>query len=116
MPICVDMETGEYGNGMQIKDHQFIRIDTHPDTGTALHGVIPNWEFIKRRLVDISSYLCQLEYLGFDVVCTPEGFVLLEINSHQDLHRLRYYDPRVKDFFFYKLHRKERRYKIKRHY
>lgn len=115
--VCsIDLETGEYGDGMQIKDHRFIRIDTHPDTGTALQGVIPNWELIKQGIVDISSYLCQLEYLGFDVVCTPEGFTLLEINSHQDLHRLRYYDPRVKDFFFYKLHNKEHRFKIKRHY
>jgi len=115
--VCtINMETGEYGNGMQIKDHRFIDIKKHPDTGTPLRGIIPNWELIKKGLIDICNYMPQLEYLGFDVVCTPEGFVLLEVNSHQDLHRLRYYDPRIKDFFFYKLRRKERLYKIKRHY
>ena len=113
--VCtIDMETGEFGNGMQIKDHKFIRIDSHPDTGTLLQGIVPNWEIIRKGLVEICNYLPQLEYLGFDVVCTPEGFVLLEVNSHQDLHRLRYYDKRVMDFFFYKLRRKERYHRIKR--
>jgi len=115
--VCtIDAATGEYGNGMQIKEHKFINLETHPDTGTPLHGIVPNWDLIRKGLVEICSYLPQLEYLGFDVVCTPEGFVLLEVNSHQDLHRLRYYDQRVKDFFFYKLRRKERYYKIKRKY
>ena len=115
--VCtIDMETGEYGNGMQIKDHKFINIDKHPDTKTPLHGHIPNWELIKKGLIDICNYMPQLEYLGFDVVCSPDGFVVLEVNSHQDLHRLRYYDQRVKDFYAYKLQRKERLYKIKRKY
>ena len=115
--VCsVDLQTGEYGNGMRLQDHVYISIDEHPDTGTPLKGVIPNWNIIRKAVKDISSYMCQLEYLGFDVVCTPEGCTILEINSHQDLHRLPYYDWRVRDFFFYKLGRKERRYHIHRNY
>ena len=115
--VCsINMETGEYGNGLQLVNHVYIPIENHPDTGTPLHGVIPNWETIKAGLIDISKYLSQLEYLGFDVVCTPEDFVVLEINSHQDLHRLPCYDQRVRDFYFYKLRRKERQFKIKRNY
>lgn len=113
--VCtVNMETGEYGNGMKLANHVYVPIDHHPDTGTPLNGVIPNWDLIKTGLTNISKYMGQLEYLGFDVVCTPEGFVLLEANSHQDLHRLPTYDQRVRDFFFYKLYRKERNHKIKR--
>ena len=113
--VCtVNMETGEYGNGMKLANHVYVPIDRHPDTGTPLNGVVPNWELIKTGLTNISQYMGQLEYLGFDVVCTREGFVLLEANSHQDLHRLPTYDQRVRDFFFYKLFRKERNYKIKR--
>lgn len=115
--VCsVNLETGEYGNGLQLVNHEYISIDKHPDTGTPLNGVLPNWELIKKGLLDISQYLSQLEYLGFDVVCTPEGFVILEVNSHQDLHRLPSYSQEVRDFFAYKLRRKERRYKIKRNY
>lgn len=113
--VCsVDLQTGEYGNGMRLQDHVYISIDEHPDTGTPLKGVVPNWDIIRKAVEDISSYMCQLEYLGFDVVCTPEGCTILEINSHQDLHRLPYYDQRVRDFLFYKLGRKERRYHIHR--
>ena len=115
--VCsINLETGEYSNGLQLKDHVYIPIENHPDTGTPLQGVIPNWEVIKEGVKNISAYMSQLEYLGFDVVCTPEGFTVLEINSHQDLHRLPYYDQRVRDFFFYKLARKERRFHIKRSY
>lgn len=115
--VCsIDMETGEYGNGLQLIDHKYVSIERHPDTDTELCGTVPNWELIKTGLKDISAYLPQLEYLGFDVVCTPEGFVILEVNSHQDLHRFPNYDQQIKDFYFYKLRRKERRYKIKRSY
>jgi len=113
--VCsVDLETGEFSNGLQLVNHVYMSIENHPDTGAPLHGVIPNWDIIRKGLVEISQYLGQLEYLGFDVVCTPEGFVLLETNAHQDLHRLPAYDQRVRDFFFYKLRRKERYNKVKR--
>lgn len=113
--VCsIDVETGEYGNGLQIVNHVFVPIENHPDTGTALRGTIPHWETIQQGLKNICAHIPQLEYLGFDVVCTPEGFTILEINSHQDLHRYPYYDQQIKDFYFYKLRRKERRYHIKR--
>lgn len=113
--VCsVNMETGEFGNGLQLVNHSYVSIERHPDSGEFLHGVVPNWEYIKSKLLDMSKYLSQLEYLGFDVVCTQEGFVILEINSHQDLHRLPSYSQTVRDFFAYKLLRKEKRYKIKR--
>lgn len=113
--VCsVNLKNGEFGNGLQLKNHSYVSIDTHPDTGAPLKGVLPHWELIKKGLINISKYLAQLEYLGFDVVCTPSGFVILEINSHQDLHRLPSYSQTVRDFFAYKLRRKEKRYKINR--
>ena len=86
----------------------------HPDTNEPVEGMIPNWELIKQKIIEISKYIGQLEYLGFDVVCTPEGFTILEINSHQDLHRYIYYDERIKKFYFDKLEYKRRLYKQKR--
>ena len=53
--------------------------------------------------------------MGFDVVCTPESFVILEINSHQDLHRYIYYDPKIKQFFFDKLKYKKKLYNRRRY-
>ena len=113
--VCsIDMETGKYENGLQIVNHVFVSISEHPDTQKELSGTVPHWEMIKQRLTDISAYMPQLEYLGFDVVCTPDGFIILEVNSHQDLHRFPYYDQRIKDFYFYKLNRKKRRFQKRR--
>ncbi len=113
--VCsIDVDSGEYREGLRIVNHVFVSTECHPDTEAELHGIIPNWAAIKQGLVDISQHMPQLEYLGFDVVCTPEGFIILEINSHQDLHRYRYLDQRIKNFYFYKLRRKQRRYKIGR--
>lgn len=113
--VCsIDVDSGTYNNGLRIVNHVFISTERHPDTNAELNGVIPNWDVIKQGIKDISRHIPQLEYLGFDVVCTPNGFTILEINSHQDLHRYPYLDQEIKDFYFYKLHRKERRYKIRR--
>lgn len=113
--VCsIDADSGIYSNGLQIVNHVFISTERHPDTNAELYGTIPNWDMIKQGIKDISRYIPQLEYLGFDVVCTPNGFTILEINSHQDLHRYPYLDQQIKDFYFYKLRRKERRCKIGR--
>ncbi len=95
----VNAETGRYDEVEMLWDHKYVLCDTHPDTGTELQGYLPNWEFIKERLAEIAAYLYPLEYLGFDVVITPNGFQLLEINTHQDLHRYPEYPQEVKDYF-----------------
>ena len=109
----IDIDTGHYGNAEQSKNHVLVACPNHPDTNEPVEGMIPNWELIKQKIIEISKYIGQLEYLGFDVVCTPEGFTILEINSHQDLHRYIYYDERIKKFYFDKLEYKRRLYKQK---
>lgn len=111
--VCsIDVDTGEYYDGLQLVDHNYVSVGQHPDTGTKLCGTVPHWEVIKQGIKDISNHISQLEYLGFDVVCTPDSFTILEVNSHQDLHRFPSYDQRIKDFYFYKLDRKKRRYRV----
>lgn len=108
----IDIASGRYGNAEQSKNHVLVSCPRHPDTEAAIEGIIPHWELIKEKLVTMSKYMGQLEYLGFDVVCTPESFVILEINSHQDLHRYIYYDKRIKQFYFDKLKFKKKLYKL----
>lgn len=109
----IDIDTGHYGNAEQSKNHVLVACPNHPDTNEPVEGTIPHWELIKEKIIEISRYIGQLEYLGFDVVCTPEGFTILEINSHQDLHRYIYYDSRIKKFYFDKLEYKHRLYRKK---
>ncbi|MEO6992375.1 MAG: sugar-transfer associated ATP-grasp domain-containing protein [Lacunisphaera sp.] len=78
-------------------------LTVHPDTGVPVAGVIPHWERVKEKVLEICAYVPELCYLGFDVVVTDEGMKILEINSHQDpsvqLHQPFLRDPVCRKFF-----------------
>ena len=99
--VCaeINLDTGELYNPEQIIDHVIMTCETHPDTGESIKGILPNWDKVKEGVVKISRYLFQIEYLGFDVVITKDSFKILEINTHQDLHRYPYYDKEVHEYF-----------------
>lgn len=104
--VMVNRETGELFKPETIKDHKFYDCPNHPDTGTPIAGFLPNWDFVCQRVLEISRYLGELEYLGYDIAITEDGFNLLEINIHQDLHKVATYDEEIMDFFRSKLARK----------
>ncbi len=94
----VDAETGAFYGAEMLVGHEFKPCSVHPDTGAPLHGVLPNWELVRRRVCEVTAYLAPMEYLGFDIVITQDGFRILEINTHQDLHRYPEYPQEVKDY------------------
>ena len=55
----------------------------HPNTGIKIEGVIPHWQDICNKVIEISSYIFPIEYMGFDIVVTDQSFKILEINTHQ---------------------------------
>jgi hypothetical protein len=95
----VDVPTGRFGSAEMLIGHAYQPRDVHPDTGAALTGALPHWEEIKNVVAEIAAYLYPLEYLGFDIVITQDGFRILEINTHQDLHRYPEYPQEVKEYF-----------------
>ena len=101
--VMVDTETGELYNPEQLKDHVYVACPKHPDTGIPISGVLPNWDYVKENILTICRYLCELEYLGFDVAITNDGFQILEINIHQDLHKVASFSPEIMDFFHRKI-------------
>lgn len=103
--VCarIDIDTGRIYEPEIIVDHKIKPCPCHPDSGKPIEGFVPNWEEIKEGVLDISKYLCQLEYLGFDVVVTEDGFRILEINTHQDLHRYPHYSEQVQAYFMEKV-------------
>lgn len=55
---------------------------SHPDSGLLFKDVkVPQWEEIKSLVYKALSYLPQYRSLGFDIVTTPQGPVILEINT-----------------------------------
>lgn len=106
--ICcyMDAETGHYYRGQKIINHKFIDCDVHPDTGVALEGYVPHWESARKGILDICKFIPWVEYLGFDIAITEDGFSIIELNIHQDLHKYVEYPDSVKDFFREKIQQK----------
>lgn len=112
--LCrVDVDTGRFYDGEVLVDHVYIKSPNHPDTNEPIEGILPNWELIKSTLLDVARYFPQLRWLGFDIGITEDGFRIIEINSHQGLHKAHEYPPEVTNFLFSELEKKKKRYHLK---
>lgn len=108
----VDEKTGRFHDAEIIKEHIITPCPTHPDTGIRIEGMLPHWSDVTRIIPEICRYIRPLEYLGFDVVITDSGFKVLEINTHQDLHRYPTYNSNVHAYFMHKLELKRQGKKL----
>ena len=85
--VPIDFETGIFGDNIYRykkfdPDNCFIH-ESHPDTKMVLRGKkLPNWDMVKSFIDDFTNYVSSLEYFGFDVIITEDGFKICEINSH----------------------------------
>ncbi len=109
--VCkVDPETGRFYGAESLSNHVFHKEEVHPDTKERLEGFLPHWELVKDTIIQIAKYIPELRYLGYDVAITPDGFKIVEINSHQSLHKAAEYPPEVNRFLFDELKKKKRKY------
>ena len=99
----VDEKTGFFHDAEVIKEHIITPCPVHPDTGERIEGMLPHWGEVLAVIPELCRYISPLEYLGFDVVITDSGFKILEINTHQDLHRYPTYNENVHAYFMHKL-------------
>ncbi len=107
--VMINRETGEMYNPEQLIDHKYISCEKHPDTGSEIKGIVPNWEYMCDNLLKVCRSLPELEYLGFDIAITDTGFQIIEINIHQDLHKVGSFDAEIKDYFSRKMRNKHRK-------
>ena len=103
--LCnVNIETGSFFDGRIMDNNQMIECKYHPDSNVLIGGSLPFWSLIREKIIQISSYISQVRYLGFDVIITDTGFKIIEINSHQAVICHQHYGPILnntiaKDFF-----------------
>lgn len=109
----VNAEDGHYYDGETAFNHVVTKIEYHPDTHEKIDGYLPNWDIVKRELVNMSLYCPQLKWLGYDIAITEDGFSIIEINSHQGLHKAHEYDDVINGFLFRELKKKKEKYHIK---
>jgi alpha-L-glutamate ligase-like protein len=79
--IALDLASGRTGHAQ----HNGSEVTCHPDTGLLLAGrSIPFWDEVL-RISRRTAEVFPLKYLGIDIVITPSGPVLLEINVRPGL-------------------------------
>ncbi len=100
LAVTIDWENGVFKGGFRglkefwthegdVEEKGFER---HPDTGVALNGEkIPNWDAVKKGLLDICRHMSSLDYFGMDVILTNDGFKICEINSSPSVGRGQHY-------------------------
>lgn len=93
----IDIIDGKFSDGKVIIDDQIYDCKYHPSTKKLLEGRIPNWQLIKDKISEISQYIPQVIYMGFDVIATDDGFKIIEINSHQAIGYIQSNTPYFRD-------------------
>lgn len=78
----VNIENGTYDTAYRHLDHVTTPCPYHPDSNLKIEGVVPNWVLIKEKITEMSQYMNELTYLGWDIAMTEDGFKILEINTH----------------------------------
>jgi len=84
--VCVDVATGEIRYAIQFDGwHHVQNIDTHPDNGNPLNGVvIENWESIKAEVIRFQQAFPYCKVAGWDIAITDAGPVVIEVNDFWD--------------------------------
>ena len=101
----IDLKTGVLGKGALYNGgNEVCWCVTHPDTDSPIEGVIvPRWQEVKTKLLEIARYLPYLPYVGWDVVLTEESFTILEGNPwpglNLQIHSPLLLNPRIRAFY-----------------
>lgn len=102
----IDVETGRLSAAGQLPDDRAPKWFTHhPDNGVSIEGAqVPFWEETKQLVMDASSRLKFMEYVGWDIIISPTGPVILEANINSGMNVLQVHgpllaDPRVKAYY-----------------
>jgi hypothetical protein len=102
----IDVETGQLSAAGQLPDDRVPKWFTHhPDNGVPIEGAqVPFWEETKQLIMDASSRLKFMEYVGWDIIISPTGPVILEANINSGMNVLQVHgpllaDPRVRAYY-----------------
>lgn len=93
----VGLSDGFIHEPKRVVNNLLENLHLHPDSKEILEIMLPHWEIIKEIVLEISNYLPQLSYLGFDIIITDKSFKIIEINSLSALTFLPYYFPFFED-------------------
>lgn len=103
----IDINNGHFCGAISFTDsYKIVDHKVHPDTNILIDGFIPHWKTIIAAVKEICLYIGELEYMGFDIAVTPDGFKILEINSHIELPLFDFYNSDLRGYLSRLLKRK----------
>jgi hypothetical protein len=106
----VDLAQGELGPGVAHPGYGELQWhDKHPDTGAILTGLrVPYWSEARSLVLRLMRHFNFLQYVGWDIVITPDGPRVIEGNHYSDVNLLQVHRPLLADervARFYRAHR-----------
>lgn len=95
----IDLDSGALSAGVtSLEFSRMERHENHPDTGTPIEGNrVTNWGSIKTGILDVAAKLPFLPYIGWDVVATDSGFLILEGNKQTHVNFIQVHGPILRD-------------------
>ena len=95
----VDLATGQLGLATRLPDWNIKEwFESHPDTDAPIRGeVVPYWREVHDLVMHSAKVLSFMEYVGWDIVVTPNGPVVLEANINTGLNVMQSHKPLMKD-------------------
>lgn len=95
----VDIETGTLSRAGQLPDGRHPKwFSHHPDTGALIEGAqVPFWEETRQLVMDASNRLSFMEYIGWDIIISPTGPVILEGNINSGMNVIQVHGPLLAD-------------------
>lgn len=95
----VNLATGTLSKATRLPDSTVKEwFATHPDTGAQIEGAkIPYWQETYDLVMRSAKVLSFMEYVGWDIVITPEGPLVLEANINTGLNVLQSHEPLMSD-------------------
>ncbi|AYY11923.1 hypothetical protein EF847_03565 [Actinobacteria bacterium YIM 96077] len=102
----IDIDTGQLGKATRLPNTGTVEwFDAHPDSGAPITGMeVPYWQEVRDLVLHSARVLSFMEYIGWDIVITPEGPVVLEANINTgtnvlQAHQPLFTDPRARAYY-----------------
>lgn len=109
LSASIDLEIGTLGKGVSYPGRKSVLEwhSRHPETQAQIEGVqIPRWVELRDKMLQVAGQLPFLKYIGWDLVATASGPMVIEGNSFSDINLLQVHkgllsEPRVREFYKY---------------
>lgn len=106
--VELNFQNGEFCNAKKTYVNRVEDTERHPDTNAVIAGVIPNYGELKQTILGIAQRFNTLEWLGFDIGVTNDGFKCMEINTHPGIKYMQvfkslYADDYPREYFLRKV-------------